>query len=199
MYCMESSAPISLPVLQGATVSHHSSTAQKIALFRSLFRGRPDVYPKRFESRRTGIAGYSPVCGNEWVTGICEKPRVKCADCQHKRFLQVSDEVIRQHLSGSDDAPDKWGNKSNRDFVMGLYPMLLDETCYFIAADFDKLSWLDDAKAVLETCRQFNIPAALERSRSGNGGHIWIFFAEPVPAILARNSNFRFPIYFELH
>jgi hypothetical protein len=69
---------------------------------------------------------------------------------------------------------------------MGVYPMLLDETCFFIAADFDKATWQDDARAFLETCRVMNLPAALERSRSGNGGHVWLFFSEAIPASLAR-------------
>ncbi|MDX6462390.1 MAG: hypothetical protein QOE55_6087 [Acidobacteriaceae bacterium] len=159
-------------------IHRHSAPEDKIALFRSLFRGREDVYPRRFESRRTGKTGYSPVCANEWVKGICEKPKIKCAECQHRRFLPVTDDVIRCHLSGQD------GN--GWDFTMGVYPMLLDETCFFIAADFDKATWQDDARAFLETCRVMNLPAALERSRSGNGGHVWLFFSEAIPASLAR-------------
>jgi superfamily II DNA or RNA helicase/very-short-patch-repair endonuclease len=159
-------------------VHHRSSPQEKIALFRSLFRGREDVYARRFESRKTGKKGYSPVCANEWVQGVCEKPKIKCAECPHRRFLPVTDEVIRCHLSGQD------GN--GWDFTMGVYPMLLDETCFFLVADFDKATWQDDAKAFLETCRKINLPAILERSRSGNGGHIWLFFSEAVPATLAR-------------
>jgi superfamily II DNA or RNA helicase/very-short-patch-repair endonuclease len=159
-------------------VSHYSPVKDKIALFRSLFRGREDVYPRRFVSRRTGRAGYAPACGNEWVRGVCEKPRIKCAECPHRRFLPVTDEVIRWHLSGQD--------RSGGDFVMGVYPMLLDETCFFLAADFDKASWREDVGAFLGTCRQLNVPAVLERSRSGNGGHVWLFFDQAVPAALAR-------------
>ncbi len=171
-------APVRLPALQQAGVNQHSPAEAKIVLFRSLFHGREDVYPRRFESRKTGRAGYSPVCGNEWVQGICEKPRIKCSECPHQRFLPVTDDVIRWHLQGHDD--------HSRDFVMGVYPMLLDETCFFLAADFDKTTWQDDVAAFLETCRQMNLPAALERSRSGRGGHIWFFFNERVPATLAR-------------
>ena len=171
-------ALVRLPALQQAGVNQHSPAEAKIALFRSLFRGREDVYPRRFESRKTGRAGYSPVCGNEWVQGICEKPRIKCSECPHQRFLPVTDDVIRWHLQGHDD--------HSRDFVVGVYPLLLDETCFFLAADFDKTTWQDDVAAFLETCRQMNLPAALERSRSGRGGHIWFFFNEPVPATLAR-------------
>jgi len=171
-------APVRLPALQQAGVNQHSPAEAKIVLFRSLFHGREDVYPRRFESRKTGRAGYSPVCANEWVQGICEKPRIKCSECPHQRFLPVTDDVIRWHLQGHDD--------HSRDFVMGVYPMLLDETCFFLAADFDKTTWQDDVAAFLETCRQMNLPAALERSRSGRGGHIWFFFNEPVPVTLAR-------------
>ena len=159
-------------------VDRQSSAEAKIALFGSLFRGRDDVYPRRFESRKTGRSGYQPACANEWFRGLCEKPRIKCTECSNRRFLPVTDEVIRWHLSGQDDYA--------RDFVMGVYPMLQDETCFFLAADFDKAHWRDDVGAFLETCRNMNLPVAVERSRSGNGGHIWLFFDEAVPAGLAR-------------
>jgi len=113
-------------------VDCRSSPDVKIALFRSLFRGRDDVYPRRFESRRTGKSGYAPACGNEWVQGICEKPRIKCANCPHRRFLTVTDDVIRWHLSGRDNTGQPFGG--------GVYPMLQDETCFFLAADFDMRS-----------------------------------------------------------
>ena len=159
-------------------VTHTSSPLAKIELFRSLFRGRTDVYPRRFESRKTGKAGYAPACANEWLPGICEKPRIKRPDCPNRRFLPVTDEVIRWHLSGRDDL--------GRNFVMGVYPMLLDETCFLLAADFDRTSWHEDVGVFLETCRRLELPAALERSRSGNGGHVWLFFEEAISASLAR-------------
>jgi superfamily II DNA or RNA helicase len=159
-------------------IHRHSSPEDKITLYRSLFRGRDDVYPRRFESRKTGKSGYAPACANEWVKGVCEKPRIKCTECPHRRFLPVTDEVIRCHLSGQD------GN--GWDFTIGVYPMLLDESCFFVAADFDKATWQEDATAFIETCRAMNLPAALERSRSGNGGHAWLFFSEAIPAALAR-------------
>jgi superfamily II DNA or RNA helicase/very-short-patch-repair endonuclease len=166
------------PCLDIKAVNQDSPPAIKIALFQSLFRGRTDVYPVRFESRKTGKAGYSPACANEWVRGVCEKPRIKCTECSFRRFIPVTDEVIRWHLSGK--------NGQGQEFVIGLYPMLLDETCYFLAIDFDRQDWQDDASAFLETCRRFELPAALERSRSGNGGHVWIFFEQAIPAHLAR-------------
>ncbi len=150
----------------------------KIALFRSLFRGREEVYPRRFESRRTGKSGYQPACGNEWVRGICEKPRVKCSECPHQRFLPVTDEVIRWHLSGRDPA----GNP----LVMGVYPLLRDETCQLLALDFDGEGWVDDARIFRATCAHHQLPVACERSRSGQGAHFWFFFDEAIPAALAR-------------
>ena len=159
-------------------VDQTSSPQVKIGLFRSLFRGRDDVYPRRFESRKTGRSGYAPACANEWVRGVCEKPRIKCAECPNRRFLPVTDDVIRWHLSGCDP--------EGQPFVAGVYPLLQDETCFFLAVDFDKAGWRDDAAAFLETCRHLNLPAALERSRSGRGAHVWFFFDEAIPAALAR-------------
>ena len=93
-------------------ITKHSTAAEKILLFRSLFRGREDVYPRRFENQRAGQAGYAPACAHEWVRGICEKPRIKCADCAHRAFLAVTDEVILWHLSGKDS--------HGKDFVAGV-------------------------------------------------------------------------------
>ena len=164
--------------LDTASVDRRSSPNHKIALFRSLFRGREDIYPLRFESRRTGRSGYAPACDNEWVPGICGKPRIKCAECPNRRFVPVTDDVIRWHLSGEDDR--------GRAFVIGVYPMLLDESCHFVVVDFDGPTWADDARAYFDACIGRDVPAALERSRSGNGGHVWIFFEEAVPGGLAR-------------
>ena len=160
-------------------VDQNSAPEDKIALFRALFRGREDVYPRRFESRKTGRSGYSPACANEWARDLCDKRKVKCAECPNRRLLPVTDEVVRSHLSGQD--------ATGREFVLGVYPMLLDETCCFLAADFDKQSWREDVAAVLETCCQLELPAAMERSRSGHGGHLWLFFQDAIPAALARS------------
>lgn len=163
------------------TVTKDSPEGDKINLFKSLFRGRTDVFPRRFENRRTSRSGYSPACHNEWVRGVCEKPRIKCSACPHQAFVEINEIVLRWHLSGRDDR--------NQPFVMGIYPMLLNETCYFLAVDFDKDSWEQDSAAYLETCHEMNIPAVLERSRSGNGGHIWIFFNEAISASTARSMG----------
>lgn len=165
-------------LLPDPRVGRDSSAGDKIALFRSLFRGRDDVYPRRFESRRTGRSGYQPACANEWVRGLCEKPRIHCQDCAHRKLIPISDEVVRWHLSGRDP--------SGAPFVMGVYPLMLDETCFLLAADFDGEAWREDAEAVRAICRDLKLPVALERSRSGQGGHFWFFFEEAIPAGLAR-------------
>lgn len=162
-------------------ITKNTAAEVKIALFRSLFRGREDVYARRFESARTGKTGYHPVCRNEWKKPVCKKPRIRCGDCPKRDFLPLTDEVVRNHLLGKDPE-----SRSMRDFTIGLYPLLTDETCWFLAADFDKHTWIEDIGSVREVCRARNIPAAVECSRSGNGAHLWIFFSSPVPAALAR-------------
>jgi superfamily II DNA or RNA helicase len=164
-----------------ASVTNNSSSAEKIELFRGLFAGRPDVFPVRWENRKTGGSGYSPACSNEWAKGICGKPKVKCGECPHQAFIPPSEDIIEKHLRG--------GDARSGDFVAGVYALLQDETCWFLAADFDKDNWADDARALLSTCHAKGIAAALERSRSGNGCHVWIFFSEPVPARTARQMG----------
>ncbi|MBF0561730.1 MAG: DEAD/DEAH box helicase family protein [Alphaproteobacteria bacterium] len=172
------------PTHRDAPVTMASSTTDKVALFGSLFRGRKDVFPKRWNNPKTGKAGYSPVCRNDWIRGICGKPKVKCSVCPDQAFLPVTDDVIKCHLQGVE--PGKSDRSITQNFIAGVYPLLPDETCWFLAADFDKQSWARDVKAFVDTCRAKNVPAALERSRSGNGGHVWIFFSDPIPAGEAR-------------
>lgn len=127
----------------GARVTNQSPSSVKVALFRSLFTGRSDVFPVRWENRNSGRAGYSPACSNEWARGICAKPKVKCGECPHQAFIPVSDEIITRHLHGR-------GQRS-ADFVAGVYPLLADGTCWFLAADFDEQDWAEDARAFVET------------------------------------------------
>ncbi|MHC4670687.1 MAG: TOTE conflict system archaeo-eukaryotic primase domain-containing protein, partial [Planctomycetota bacterium] len=145
---------------------------EKVALFASLFRGRADVFARRWENRRTGKTGYAPACANEWVRGVCEKPRIRCGECPNQAFLPLSDGEILAHLQGRQ--------------VVGLYPLLQDESCWLLAADFDRACWKEDVLGFAETCRARNLPVAIERSRSGNGAHAWIFFTSPVPTSTAR-------------
>ena len=180
--CQEIEAAESRLAVPDAPVTHNSSADEKIALIRSLFRGRDDVYARRWESQKTGKSGYQPACQNEWMSGLCDKRRVKCADCPNREFLPLTDTVIRNHVAGSEQG----GANNSRGFVIGIYPMLGDETCWFLATDFDKATWQEDAAAFMETCALYSVPAGLERSRSGNGGHVWVFFAESIPASLAR-------------
>jgi superfamily II DNA or RNA helicase/very-short-patch-repair endonuclease len=161
-----------------SSLNNHSSPADKIACFRSLFRGRSDVYPQRFESQKTGRAGYSPACSNEWLRGICEKPRIKCSNCLHQDWIPISERTLKWHLSGKDS--------SGKPFVMGIYPMLLDESCYFLAIDLDGEGWADDVTALINVAKKLNLPIAVERSRSGNGAHLWFFFEQAIPATQAR-------------
>lgn len=152
--------------------SSRLSTAEKVALFRRLFRGRTDVYPIRWESKTTGKAGYAPACANEWRAGVCEKPRIKCGDCSNRLLIPLSDAVVYDHLAGG--------------HTVGVYPLLEDDTCYFLAVDFDEADWRDDARAFMQSCGELGVPAALEISRSGQGAHAWVFFASRVSARDAR-------------
>ena len=146
-------------------------TDENVELFASLFRGREDVFPRRWTSR-AGKSGYSPVCKNEWVKGVCLKPRTRCAGCDHREFVPLTHDAMRQHLEGR--------------MTIGVYPLLRNEECYFLAADFDKQSWARDVAAFTETCSRKEIGCAVETSRSGKGAHVWFFFRGPLSARVAR-------------
>lgn len=147
------------------------TTDEKVSLFRRLFQGRTDVYPIRWENK-AGKGGYAPACANEWMPGICEKPRIKCSECNRRQFIPVTDKTIYDHLAGH--------------HTIGVYPLLEDDSCHFLAVDFDKADWREDARAFVQSCRTFDVPVALEISRSGKGAHAWIFFSSRVPARGAR-------------
>jgi superfamily II DNA or RNA helicase len=166
---MPKSAPV--PPVSIAPEPSRLSTEEKIALFRRLFRGRTDVYPIRWESK-AGKSGYAPACANEWRAGVCEKPRIKCSDCGNRLLIPLSDAIIYDHLAG--------------EHIIGVYPLLSDDSCHFLAVDFDEADWRDDARAFVQSCRELSVPVALEVSRSGNGAHAWIFFASSLPARDAR-------------
>ena len=165
-----------LAVEQSSPVSAESklcslSTEEKVVLFRQLFRGRTDVYPIRWESK-AGKSGYSPACANEWRAGVCEKPRIKCADCGNRKLIPLTDAAIYDHLAG--------------EHTVAVYPLLTDDSCHFLAVDFDESEWREDARAFVQSCQELGVPVALEISRSGNGAHAWVFFAGNVPARDAR-------------
>ena len=162
---METCDPLpSVSDIQGAVTSK-STPDGKVKLFRNLFRGREDVYAVRWEGRN-GKAGYSPAYQRIWGTSF------RTAPDKPKEYFPLTDQVIHDHLTGK--------------LTAGVYPLLADETCWFLAADFDKATWQDDVRAFLYTCAEWKVPAVLERSRSGRGGHVWIFFEVPLPAGLAR-------------
>ena len=143
-----------------ASTDSPASADEKIALVRRLFGGRDDVYALRWENARTGKSGYVPAVVSGWS--------------RHgpKTYLPLTDEAIEQHLRGRES--------------IGVYPLLTDDTCRFLACDFDGRTWQLDALALLEACAERGVPAALERSRSGDGGHVWVFFSAPVAASSAR-------------
>ena len=149
-----------------------NTPSEKVALFRSLFRGREDIFPTQFVSKKTGRAGYAPACRNKFVKGVCELPRVKCGECPNQAFIPFDDVAVVGHLTGK--------------HVLGMYPLLEDETCWCLAVDFDRSTWIEDVTAFVETCRRVGLPAAVERSRSGDGAHVWFFFSTPVQATSAR-------------
>lgn len=152
--------------------SSRLSTTDKVTLFRRLFRGRADVFPIRWESKTSGKSGYAPACANEWRAGVCEKPRIRCGDCSRRLLIPLSDAVIYDHLAG--------------EHTVGVYPLLEDDACYFLAVDFDEAEWRDDARAFMRSCTELGVPASLEISRSGKGAHAWVFFSGRVPARDAR-------------
>lgn len=152
-------------------VTSKSLPEEKIALFKTLFKGRTDVFAYRWESR-DGKKGYTPACELEWQKPICQKPLIKCSECQHRKLTPLTNQILFKHLSG--------------EKTVGLYPLLKDETCFFLAFDFDKQNWKEDVLAFIGECKNVNLPVYIERSSSGNGAHIWIFFSEKISAALAR-------------
>lgn len=163
--------PITVPAPPASQIPVPRTQAEKVVLFGQLFRGRTDVYPRRWENARTGKSGYSPHCAKEWKRG-CGKPKVKCGECTNKEFFPVTDRVLYDHLQG--------------EIVAGVYPLVDGDRCHFVAVDFDGAGWQQDVSAYASTARDVGLPVAIERSRSGNGAHAWFFFAAAVPASSAR-------------
>lgn len=160
--------------LQAASGGPDIGTAQgRVELFASLFRGRPDVFATRWESRtQPGRSGWAPRCANEWRPGVCQKPKIKCAVCAHRSFVPFSAREVRRHLEGGQ--------------TIGIYPLLADETCWLVAIDLDGPTWPEDAGALRDAAREVDVEVLVERSRSGQGAHVWVLFALPVAARAAR-------------
>ena len=168
--------------LEATAVSTCQFTLQeKVALFQSLFQGREDVFARRWYSSTTQKSGYQPVCNREWVREFCDKRKYKCADCPNRQFAPLTYNDIFNHLAGKDTL--------GRD-VIGLYPIRKDNTCCFLCTDFDDKScehgYKNDVLAFVNVCKTWNVPCYIERSRSGNGAHVWIFFEMPITAFKAR-------------
>lgn len=162
-------------------VTSDSSSSQKLALFRNLFRGREGVYAHGFP-KRDGTIGYAPACENE-RTGRCPRwngsnRRMRCAECSNREFVPLTDETLRKHFIGA--------NPQFRD-VCGLYVLTEDCKTWVLVADFDKTSWEREVRLYCEACDAHGLVPCIERSRSGNGAHVWLFFEEAVDASLARD------------
>ena len=157
------------------------SLEEKVTLFRSLFQGREDVFARRWFSNSTGKSGYQPVCSREWNREFCDKKKFKCTECPNREFQPLGYNDIYRHLEGKDP--------NGRD-VVGVYAILPDNTCRFLCCDFDDKScehgYQEDVRAYVSVCRDWNIPAYIERSRSGNGAHVWILFDGPIKAKTGR-------------
>lgn len=167
------------------TAMRRLSAQEKVALFRSFFRGRDDVFPKRWFSKTSGKGGYQPVCTREWNPQFCDKRKYKCADCPSRDFAPLDYNAVFNHLAGRDEY--------GRD-VIGVYAITEDNKCHFVCADFDDKScehgYKDDVLAYCSVCKEWQVPASVERSRSGNGAHVWIFFEEPIAAAKARRLGY---------
>lgn len=146
-------------------------TREQLSLFKSLFKGRDDVFATRWEKGNKN--GYMPAYFFDPYRYRTHKMKGGAfQDYSDKSFLVLTDDQIIKHLNGT--------------HLIGIYPLLQDNTSWFIAADFDKGDWASAAQKFIHTCLEKGIPAYLERSRSGNGAHVWIFFDKPVPAYKSR-------------
>jgi len=181
---------------QGSRILPVKLTKQHVQYFYHLFKGRNDVYSKRSgkASKKTGKHGYYTQCWNFWKDGICLKkdnPQFHCGECQNRQYKELTGQVLYEHLLGiKEDASD----------VVGLYPMFPDETINFLVFDFDchddlnggddganiDLEWVAEVNAFRKICENNEVPILVERSRSGKGAHIWIFFEKPILASIAR-------------
>ena len=181
---------------QGARILPVTITKQHIQYYYHLFKGRNDVYSKRSgkANKKTGKHGYYTQCWNFWKDGICPKknnPQFNCGECQNQKYKELTGQVLYEHLIGArEDASD----------VIGLYPMFPDETVNFLVFDFDchddkiggddganfESDWMTEVNAFRKICEINEVPVLVERSRSGKGAHVWIFFEKPILASVAR-------------
>ena len=178
---------------QGARIIDQYINEYLVQKFFSMFWGRMDVFAKRAKN-----GNYYPQCDNRWNKAKCPKQRnekMYCEECEHQCWTKLTLDVIKKHL---------WGYREDGADVIGVYPLLPDGTCRFLVFDFDNHEkdaekfdfanenedWHDEVDALRLICKQNGIDALVERSRSGRGAHIWIFFKNPIPVTLARNFGF---------
>lgn len=166
------STPHNKKHINNLSININSTLEEKIKLYKSLFHGRNDVFALRFDNKSKNKSGYKPYCINEGKHGLCNKWEIKCSDCDFRKFKSLDDKDITDHLSGLK--------------TIGLYPLLPNDKCKFLAIDFDKNSWQKDVLLVVDTFNKFNISTSIERSRSGADCHLWIFFDEEILAKTAR-------------
>lgn len=183
---------------QGKRILPFAITEKTVRYFFGRFWGREDVYAKRSVSKKTGKAGYYPQCDNFWQYGVCPKVKnvkMQCSRCENRRYSKLGPQQIMEHLRG---------DKEDGTDVIGVYPLLPDDTCRFIVFDFDNHEkgaeekdyanvddmWREEVDALRTICKEYGIDALVERSRSGRGAHLWIFFTQKIPAKLARKFGF---------
>ena len=156
------------------------SVEERVELFQSLFKGREDVFARRWQGKEK--AGYQPACDNEWNRQLCDKKKYRCTECPNHQFLPLTYDDVYKHLEGKD---------ANCRDVIGLYVLNEDNTCNLLCTDFDDKNcehgYQDDVKAFVDVCKSWGVSCSVERSRSGNGAHVWIFFETPVLAVKARS------------
>jgi len=148
------------PIAEPTTPQYRKE--EELAIFTQVFRGRDDVYPVRWENARRGTSGYMPDCSNKFVESVCHIKTTKCGQCPNQAFKKLDERAIEKHLQGH--------------HTVGVYPLLVDGTCWFLALDFDDRTWRADVRAVRDSCTQLALPVYVERSRSGRGAHVWLFF-----------------------
>ena len=181
---------------QGARIKPLEITKQRIKFYRNLFNGRSDVYSLRSgkPNKKTGKHDYYTQCWNFWKDGLCPKKngvKVTCGECSNQNYKELTDEIVYEHMMG---------NKAHASDVLGIYPLFPDETINFLVFDFDchdenvccddganqDAEWMQEVNAFRQICEDNDIPILVERSRSGKGAHIWMFFEKPILAITAR-------------
>ena len=183
---------------QGKRIIHPPKITENMAnQFFGMFWGRQDVYAKRSVNKETGKTAYYPQCNNFW-TNVCHKKikdGINCKDCKNRSYKAITKKDILNHLQG---------NVYNASDVIGIYPLLSNGTCRFMVFDFDNHdkvaeekdfanvddTWIEEVEAMREICMLNGIEPLVERSRSGRGAHVWIFFDKPIAASLVRKFGF---------